>query len=165
FILGILKFFDGNERALSIQSLIDEIKKNKEFLTLETLHEIHPSVVVDKIDRNYSPITVEDEEKIDELRKQYLPIIEKLKTIRNKECAHLDDRRIDGTFVPNEVEKLINTIQEMLNTISARFDMSTTLWDHLKDEAVDGVNFVLDNLHRGEEKRHEEIMEKWRRGI
>ena len=158
FIIGISKFFDQNPKALSIQFLINEIKTNKEIFTVETLLKIYP----DRFDKkelaeNYSPIKEEDKIEIEKLRRQHVPVIEKLKLIRDKQSAHTDIKTVNVSFIPNEVESLIGAIQKMLNIISYRFDRSSTNWDSMKEGAIRDTDFILKNLYRREYQRLKEI--------
>lgn len=139
FIIGISKFFDPHRRSLSIAKLISKVKESKEA-------EI---------------ITPDDEREIQDLKSKFIPLITELKKIRNK-AAHIDTKPIDGTFIPNEVEALINTIQQMLNKISLRLDGSSTIWHHLKDDTIADTNLVLENLYRGEAQKMKDIEEKWK---
>lgn len=162
FIIGISKFFDRDPRALSIQFLIDEIKKNKEIFTPETLLEVYPGRFDEaEIAGNYLPMEEKDELVIEKLREKHVPLINKLKLIRDTQSAHTDIQPANEDFVPKEVEELINAIQEMLNTISSRFDRASTCWDYIKDNAIRDTEFLFDSLEKGEFQRKKEIEERW----
>lgn len=98
------------------------------------------------------------------MTRKYSKIRENLKLIRHS-SVHIipktDDKFSNRSFVPKDVDDFIDAIQEILNTISSRFDRSTTQWDYLKENAIRDTNFLLENLYRGEKQRKKEIKEKW----
>lgn len=166
FIIGISKFFDSDPRALSIQQLIQKIKESEDIITADIFKDIYPErFFPEDFKDGYKPIHDEDLKHINELRKKHELVIKNLKTIRDKQSAHTDIKVIRITFIPNEVAELIGVIQEMFNKLSGRFESATTIWNHLKDDAVSNTEFLLENLKRGEEQRMKEIKEKWYRNI
>jgi len=167
FIIRISKFFDRDSRNLSIQFLINEIKNNKKNFTSETLVKLYPDRFdANEIEENYLPIKEEDELTIEKLKEQYLPVIKKLKLIRDKysahRSAHIGIQKIDRRFTFKEVEGLINAIQEMFNTIYYSFDRSSTCWDHIKEKAIRDTDFLFDNLYKGEQQR-KKLEKKWKK--
>ena len=162
FIVGISKFFDRDSRVLSIQQLIQKIKESEDIITADIFKEVCPNrFFPEDFKDGYKPIHDKDVKYIEELRKKHEPIIGNLKTIRDKQSVHNDMKVIKATFIPNEVVKLIEAIQEMFNKLSGRFESSTTVWHHLKDDAVRSTKFLLENLERGEVARMKEDKEKW----
>lgn len=162
FIIGLMKFFDKDSRALSIKNLIEVIKENKSILTFDVLREVNPTAVeMGFINEDYSPIKEATISYIEQVRTKHEKLILNLKDIRDKQFAHTDMVAIKGTFVPNEIENLIKNIQEIINKLSSDFDSSVTIWDHIKEEAVRDTRFLLENLERGEVKRQEDIRKKY----
>jgi hypothetical protein len=159
FIIGLVKFFDNDSRALSIANLKREIKKNKEIFTKELFEKTHPNLVkLGLIRETYQPISEETIQYIQKIKKKHKKLIGILKKIRTKQFAHTDMAVIenkDSIFVPNEVKQLINDVQEILNKLSVDFDDSSTVWDFLKDESINTTKFLLENL-----KKHEELTQK-----
>jgi len=163
FVIGLMKFFDRHSQALSIAGLIRELEKNKTIFTADIVRSTFKDPGgYDPIKDDYEPITREIKDKIEELRKPHEALIASLKDIRDKQFAHNDMETIKGaSFVPNEVEALIEAIQEMFNKLSGNFNSSSTIWDHLKDDAIRSTQFVFANLERGEAERKEEIRRKY----
>ena len=64
---------------------------------------------------------------------------------------------IKGTFIPNEVEILIEAVQEMFNKLSRYFDLSSTIWNHPRDNSIRDKQFLLESLEGGENQRIQEI--------
>jgi hypothetical protein len=162
FIIGLMKFFDKNPKALSFAGLINEIENNKSILTHEVIREAEPNLdIIGSIDNNYSPIDKKTVNEINAVRKTYESLIANIKDIRDKQFAHTDMKTIKGTFVPNEIEALIEAVQQMFNKLSGKFDFSSTSFDHLRDDSIRSTQFVFKNLERGEKLRLEEIKKKW----
>jgi hypothetical protein len=162
FIIGLMKFFDKNPSALSIRGLICQIQYNKEDLTVEDLKNAHPHLVgIDAVPKDYLPIKNETILFVDEIFEKYKELIPKLKDIRDKEFAHTDIRAYSGTFVPNEIEILIKDIQDIFNRLSNDFDLSATVFNHLKEDSINNAHFLLETLEKGEEQRREEIRKKY----
>lgn len=162
FIIGLMKFFDKNTRALSFANLIKQIKDNESTFTPDVLKSVHPHLEQLRVGvENYLPITEKDLEHFEALREKHKDLISNLKDIRDKQFAHTDMEVINKTFVPNQIEELIKDIQEMFNKLSNTFDRSATTWDHLGQDSIRSTKFLLENLERGEKVRLEEIKRKW----
>jgi hypothetical protein len=162
FVIGLMKFFDRDPRALSISGLIKEIEKHKSIFTPDILRGIHPELAkTGAIEDDYVSITTKIIDEIEQLRKPHETLIGSLKDVRDKQFAHTDMKPIQGTFVPNEVEALLEAVQNMFNKLSNGFDLSSTVWNSMKDDAIRSTKFVFENLERGETQRKEEIKNKW----
>lgn len=162
FILGLMKLFDKDPQALSIHNLIKRIQINKHIITSGVLADINPHLkAIGAIPEKYSPINEKDVEHFYQLQEKYKNLIGNLKNIRDKQFAHTDMKINNGTFVPNEIENLIEDVQGIFNKLSNGFDLSATTWDHLKDDSIRNTKFLLENLERGEKQRLKEIKEKW----
>ncbi|MCC6323808.1 hypothetical protein IT400_03380 [Candidatus Nomurabacteria bacterium] len=165
FILGLMKFFDKDPRALSINALIKEIQDNKELFTPDILRSVYPHLQeIGAETENYLPIDQSSIDHFNQLCEKHKTLIANLKDTRDKQLAHTDMEVIKVTFVPNEVEELIDGIQEMFNKLSKSFDRSSTMWDHLKKDSIRSTEFLFQNLERGEKVRLEEIKRKWENG-
>lgn len=162
FIIGLMKFFDKDPRALSIRNLIKEIQNNEKIFTPEVMRAVHPNLdVIGVVTDDYVPIDRDTIDQIENTRQTHSALIENLKDVRDKQFAHTDMEAIKGTFVPNEVEALIKAVQEMFNELSSKFDLSSTMFDHLQDDAIRYTQFMLENLERGDVAFREEIRKKW----
>ena len=162
FVIGLIKFFDKDPRALSINRLISEIEQNKNIFTAKVLREVYPDLAnIGAIKDHYVPINQSIIGHIKKLQKKHKKLISSLKDIRDKQFAHTDMKTIKGTFVPLEIEALIEAIQEIFNKLSSTFDLSSTTWDHLRDDSIRNTQFLLENLERGEAQREEELKKKY----
>jgi len=162
FIIGLSKFFDKDIRSLTIANLINTIKENKDLFTAETLMEIYPNRYpeIDPL-TDYSPLEDDDIVEIEKLKSKHQIILKVLKDIRNKQSAHTDLETTGMKFKFKEIEDIINVIQKMLNKISYRFDRSTTNWDHLRDQAINDTEFLLEDLKKADEVRKNEIKNRY----
>lgn len=167
FIIGITKFFDRDSRALSIQQLIGKIRESQDVITADFFAENFPDrFFPEDFKDGYKPIHDEDIKLIGELRKKHEVTIGVLKKIRDTQIAHTDitvikNRDSITNFIPKEIAALIETIQEMFNRLSGRFESSSTMWNHLKDSSIRDTKFLLENLERGEVVRLEEVRKEW----
>lgn len=162
-IIGLMKFFDkDHQAALSIENLIKKIIKNKDIFTLEIFKNLHPKLdEIGAIKNEYSPIDKNTIDYIKQLQKKYESIKNDLQTCRDKQLAHTDIKIPKKLiFVPNELEAFIGSVQEMFNKLSSNFDLSSTIWDSIKDSSIRDTNFLLENLNRGEIQRREEIQKR-----
>ena len=158
FVVGLMKFFDKKLPALSFISLINEISLNKTILTADIFRSVWPELEnIGSIKDSYLPI---DEDIIKEFERfiaTHEVLISNLKDARDKQFAHIDIKPISVTFIPDEVEILIDEIQIMFNKLSNKFEQSTTIWSHLKDDSITNTEFLLKNFARGEAQRIDEI--------
>jgi len=165
FVITILKFFDSDNRSLSLHSLVNEISENKDVFTSDTLIGMYPDRFNDEeFKKTYKPIKDEDIYKIkNDIKgiRRKLPVLQTLKDIRNKQVAHYEIEFTKLSFIPNEVGDLINAIQDVMNKISSRIEESETSWNNLKDGAIEDTNRIIENLHKGEQLRLKEIDEKY----
>jgi len=151
FIIGISKFYDQNERALTLDTIIKKMRGYQNDITAETLINVYP----DRFDKeelilDYNPFDESDLVEIDALRQENEQVLENLRTIRNKQMAHMDIEVIKVTFVPNEVEKLIKDTQQIFNKLQGRFSRASTMWDQIKEGSERDTNLLLKNLNRSE---------------
>jgi len=157
FVVGLMKFFDQNSQSLSIKTLIKEIETNKDAFTPDVLRAVYPDLdKIGAIDDDYIPIDQDIVDQLEKLQEKYETLISSFKELRNKRFAHADMRAIKGTFVPLEVEAFIDDIQEMFNKLSSRFDLSSTVFDHLKEDSLRSTEFILEELIESEARRQGE---------
>lgn len=163
FVIGLMKFFDKDTRALSLDALIQEIGRNKDIFTPEVLRQVYPELAkIGAIEDDYVPIDEDVINKIEKLKKQYESVASTLKDLRDKKFAHSDRVTvIKGEFVPLEVEKFIEAVQEMFNKLSGKFDLSSTTFDHLKEDSIRNTMQVLEDLGNAEKIRQAEFQRKY----
>jgi len=162
FIIGLVKFFDKDSKALSIGNLIKKIQENKNLITPELLKNVYPNLdKIGAIKDDYLPINQDVIDHFRQFQEKHENLISNLKNIRDKQFAHTDMNPIKTTFVPVEIEVLIKNVQEVFNKLSNSFDLSATSWNHLKEDSIRSTDFLLENLRRGEIERKKEIKRKW----
>ncbi len=162
FVINIMKFYDKDNRALSFSNLVKLIRENESSFTPDVLKSIHPHLEqVGANTNDYVPIKEEDLKYIESIIDKHKDLISNLKDIRDKQFAHTDINHISGTFIPNQVEELIQDTQSIFNRLSGSFDRSSTMWDHIKEDSIRDTKFLFENLERGEVVRLEEIKKKW----
>lgn len=162
FIIGLMKFFDRDPRALSFAGLIKIIQNNQAAFTPDVVRNIFPNLEsIGAIKSSYIPIQQSTIDHFESFKTEHANLINNLKNIRDKQFAHTDMKTIKATFVPNKVETLIAAIQEIFNELSADFDLSSTIFSHLKEDSIRSTQYLLETLERGEQQRRKEFEEKW----
>ena len=159
FVIGSYKFFDTTSDSLNLNRLIKEINKYQYAFKPEVVRTALPELGKRGfVPDDYKPIDDATLEKIKYLKSKHEEIRSILEDLRHN-VAHIALRSKTETqknFIPAEVEEFISAIQEMFNTLSGKFDLSSTHWGHLQDAATHTTNYLLDDLERGEQKRMEE---------
>lgn len=156
FVLGLYKFFDTTGGTLSVRKLIEEIDKYQYAFKPEVVRLALPQLGEHGlIPDDYTPIDAATLAKIAFLEAEQNRIRGTLENIRHGVAHAVLDKKQD-VFIPAEVEYFISVVQEIFNTLSGKFDLSSTHWGHLQDGAIYATNYLLDDLERGEQKRMEE---------
>ena len=122
-----------------------------------------PAVSIDKI-INALNVGPEDKEKIEGIRKEQESNISKLKTLRDKTVAHSDfefDPDTLGMVMYAETEELFKAVQEIFNLLSKNHDRSFWVWDHLDPQIKGEMEWLFENLKRGEAVRLKEIEDEY----
>lgn len=162
FIVGLMKFFDHDPRALSFTGLIKTIQDNQTDFTPEIVRSVHPNLdSIGAVKSDYVPIKQATIDRFEALKTEHANLIADLKNIRDKQFAHTDIEPIKTKFIPIEIEILISAIQEMFNTMSGDFDLSSTIFAHLQENSIRNTQFLLETLECGEKQRRKEWEEKW----
>jgi len=161
FVINIMKFYDKDNRALSFDNLVKLIRKNEKYFTPDFLKSVNPYLIEIGVNvDDYTPVKEEDLSYIESIIDKHKDLISSLKDIRDKQFAHTDINYISGTFIPNQVEELLQDTQSIFNRLSTSFERSTTMWDHIKRDSIRDTKFLFENLERGEIVRLEENKKK-----
>lgn len=161
-VIGILKFFDKDGRSISLDNLVKKIDKIKNDISLEVITEIYPNRFNKNELGDKYPISLsEDIEFIKNIKLKHGKSLEILKDIRDKQFAHIDIEKIECTFIPTEVEKLILDTQEMFNMLSNSLNQSSVLWITFERESISNTKFLLETLQKGEMQRKFEFDKKY----
>lgn len=150
-LVQINKFFDKNEKHLSIRKFLDFIEQNLDIFSNETFEarmrkeNRYESYII----KGHTEITLQ---KVEEDRKKIndLPVTN-IRHWRNTILVHIEQGRVlQGIDImrkypvkQNQVDDVINTLDKMLNEYLVAYDAST--W--AKDLAVkDGIKSVVDAI-------------------
>lgn len=151
-IMGITKCFDTSKRKdnINIKKLIREIDNSKSIFTpkifINILSKAYPKELsVYNAERDVLDITSIEKE-FRNLYKTHSPTIKRLRIIRNKQLAHLDDTVINKDFKPTEAENLIDAIQKLINNVAKQIIAPSHMWDMEKGIAINEVKFLFKNL-------------------
>ncbi|MFZ2886776.1 MAG: hypothetical protein WA021_03080 [Minisyncoccia bacterium] len=157
FVLGVNKFFDKSSGSLSLDRLIREISKYQYAFKPEVVRVALPELGQRGfVPDDYKPIDQATTQTIQKLKNEHKEILSILEGIRHEQVAHAAVQTVKRDIVPVRIEEFISAIQEMFNTLSGKFDLSSTHWGHLQDAAIYTTAYLLDDLELGEKKRMEE---------
>ena len=141
FVIDLAFFFDkeGYENSLSINKLLDLGR--------------------DKF----------SDDDITEIKKQIFEIKQKqgknialILELRTADVAHQElDSRSRHVLYEN-IEALFKAVQEILNMITMKYDRSEHWWNHVEKEVNRQMDWVMNNLEKGENVRIKEIENKYK---
>lgn len=135
FIVDLCIFFDRQRPSLSLDKIIDSLDLSKDEIA-----------------------------KIDSLRDSQKESILKLKNLRDKDVAHYDidfERPERNILLFQEVEDVFLSVQKIFNILSNNFNNSVWSWEHLNSDVEHEMEFLFNNLEKGEKVRVEEIYKKY----
>lgn len=99
---------------------------------------------------------------IDEIKKKHGVKISLVLELRNAEVSHQEMERKRRLIIYKDIEELFTAVQEILNLIARCNDGSFTVWDHVGKNTIHSMEWVLENLVRGEKHRLREIDDEMR---
>lgn len=105
---------------------------------------------------------IELKKQIEKIRSKYGADIAFIQELRNADVAHQEMNLKSRKLIYKNTEELFLAIQKIINLISVKYNHSTWAWNHIEDHVLHELNWMLDNLQRGEKKRIEEIEQKWK---
>ena len=132
FVTDLSIFFDSEkyEDTFSLQKLINIVKEKT-------------------TDTEYNKLV----EEIDIIKKKHGVKIAFILELRNAEVSHQEIERKRRLIVYKEIDELFIGVQEILNLLSKYYDRSFTIWDHIERNVTSSLEWVIDNLERGEKVR------------
>ncbi len=138
FIIGLCKPFENQGKPKFPPLTIIELRKAKG----------------NSIDKKF----VKD---IENLKLKYATLIEKLKTIRDKQCAHTDFETITVNFLISEIESLICDLLKWFDKLSISQSYSFSPWQDTERDVKQTFEFLLKNLKKAEEQNENENLKKF----
>lgn len=152
FFLALAKLYDNNKDCTSIPKLINYIRGNIKHLKIEDFIDYnhdHPDLNIRK--EGYVGISSVDLDRQEQRISNFTKQIEKLREIINKRVAHLEIKLIEESytkeeandFIPSstkietltyeEIDKLINNADEILNELSSLINKDVADYNDLKE--------------------------------
>ena len=110
----------------------------------------------------FSPEDIAElKKKIVEIKKVQGKNISFLNELRNADVAHQEMDSKNRHLEYAHIEGLFKAAQEILNLISNKYNSSIHWWDHVDREMEHQMQWMVDNLERGEAARLEEIKREY----
>ncbi|HEX9831157.1 MAG TPA: hypothetical protein VGA94_05670 [Thermodesulfobacteriota bacterium] len=101
-------------------------------------------------------------QQVNQIKGKHGVTINFIRELRNADVAHQTLQVQSRKVVYDDIEKLFSGVQEILNLISYRYDRSRSLWSHVERDVLHHLNWLFDNLERGEKVRLMEIDQKYK---
>lgn len=141
FVIDLSIFFDADkfENTFSLSKLMSAIREKTSDVEFEELTT-----------------------SISEIKRKHGIRINFILELRNTEVSHQEIDRKKRFVVYQEIEGLFVGVQEILNVLRKYYDGAFTVWDHVPREIIKDLEWVVDNLERGEKVRLEEIEKRYR---
>ncbi len=99
---------------------------------------------------------------IDNLKNPHGKLISLIIKLRNQDVAHQGINPEQHSLVFVEVEGLFKAVQDILNKLTKYYDNSSTFWDQVEEDIKGDIDWIFENLKRGEKERLREIDEKYK---
>ena len=88
-----------------------------------------------------------------------------IQKLRNADVAHQEIKPQSRVVVYAEIEELFAAVQEIINLIENSYDKSIHIWNHIEKDTSWHMQWVFDNLERGERARLRAINKKYKRSL
>lgn len=99
--------------------------------------------------------------KVNEIKSRHGVTINLILALRNADVAHQAIEVQSRNINYSKTEDLFSAVQEILDILSVKYDGSTTYWGRIEDDVNHTMDWVFENLERGEVMRLREVEEKW----
>ena len=139
FVADLAIFFDKNgyENTFSLTKLLDSTRDK---------------LSVSEIDKM--------RKEIEKIKKAHGVKISFIRELRDADVAHQEIDTKARHLLYENIESLFVAVQEILNLISHKHDRSINSWNHIGEDINHQMEWILENLERGEKARLEEIDKK-----
>jgi len=147
FLIEVYKFFDTDDRTLSLYKLLKYSETNLKYLTKDNFKKYHKGrIILDELFNQYEEITVKDIRNFKAEIRKNADIINRLREYRHKHLAHDDINKIDITIHKDEIETLLKLIKKVLNFYYSILLFSQSSDRNFNLEPVSEMNRLVNNL-------------------
>ena len=136
-MMGFAKVFDKDTRTISLINLLREAKKDTTNLVPH--------------------LSISDLQDMDDHLLQHKPIIDKIKSLRDQQLAHLDaNPKPSPSLIKKEVDSLFDTLKEVFNKLSSGHNESVYDWSfqmrHSATETSEVISILQEEMgkHKAE---------------
>lgn len=163
FLIEVYKFFDTDDRTLSLYKLLKYSEINLKYLTKDNFKKYYKGrIILDELFNQYKEITLKDIRNFKAEIRKNADIIERLRRYRHKYLAHDDINKIDIAIHKDEIETLLKLIKKVLN-----FYYSILLFAQSSDrnfnlEPVKEMNRLVSNLKEYDKIYRENIRKRYK---
>jgi hypothetical protein len=140
YVTDLAIFFDA-ERQVENLSQGKLLRTLKDKLTVDELQDLN--------------------KKIEDIKRSHGVKIRFLRDLRGEDVSHQTIYPQEKVINYVEIEELFKAVQEILNLISNHFNGSETLWGHIQEEVIHHLEWMFEDLERGEAQRVGEIEKEY----
>lgn len=162
FLVEVCKFFDIDDRSLSLYKLLKFTEINFSYLTKDNFRLYHKDrIIIDELFDEDKEISLNDIRGFRDKIKQNKEIINRLKKYRDQNLAHDDLNKINITIYKKEIETLLKLIKEILNFYYSKLLLTKSSDRNFNLEPVNEMNRLINNLKEYDKIYRENIRKKY----
>ena len=162
FLVEVCKFFDIDDRSLSLYKLLKFTEINFSYLTKDNFRLYHKDrIIIDELFDEYKEISLNDIRSFRDKIKQNKEIINRLKKYRDQNLAHDDLDKINIVIYKKEIETLLKLIKEILNFYYSKLLFAQSSDRNFNSEPVNEMNRLVNNLKEYDKIYRENIRKKY----
>lgn len=162
FLVEVCKFFDIDDRSLSLYKLLKFTEINFSYLTKDNFRLYHKDrIIIDELFDEYKEISLNDIRSFRDKIKQNKEIINRLKKYRDQNLAHDDLDKINIVIYKKEIETLLKLIKEILNFYYSKLLFTQSSDRNFNLEPVNEMNRLINNLKEYDKIYRENIRKKY----
>lgn len=161
-IVQLAKWFDIDDRPLSIYKILNFAEASLEKLSKEAFEEFNQDrEFIEELVKDYEPINKNDLIEIRKMLHSHQDIIENLRKYRHSLC-HALLVPMDIKLTIGDLMNIIKIIGEIYNLFTKKTNHETTYFDHIPEACKEDTKIVFDHLRRFEPYRLKEIEVKYK---
>lgn len=160
FFIELAKLFDISDESLHITKIVNYTQSNISKLMVDDFSEYSQDrEFITSLIENYKGVNHSDLVKIKIEIEKNEELISRLKDYRDQYLAHDDINKKDIEINREEVKKLFDLIEKVLNIFSSKLISTISVYDHIERDTKSKIKTLFDHLKKYEPHRLKEIEE------
>jgi len=147
FLLKLAHLFDDVKPALSLRKMIKIAEGDAKNLNKENFKTINKGRFnLEILEREFNGITLNIIEEINVILFSHEELLKRLKIYRDKCLAHDDRRKIEVNISIEEVKKLLEVSEVILNKLSCAVNLSEYSFEYTRDKTKSETELLIEDL-------------------